>query len=95
MKIEISEVFVLYTDSISTESKPVAIGIAALDPHRGRVVPNVKHWRIPTMTCVLVYVFEKIADLQTRFSSKQSKTPFLPDPMFRKVQKLDRFLTIS
>jgi hypothetical protein len=88
MNIEISEVSVLYTDSMSTAPQPASVGIAALDPHRARVITNVKHWRIPTLSDVL-------AAILARFTCKQPKQPFLPDPMFQKVQKLDRFLTIS
>lgn len=88
MKIEISEVFVLHTDSISTEATPIPVGIAALDPYRTRPVPNVKLWRIPRLTDLVIAVLDKIL-------LKQPKRSFLPDPMFEKVQKLDRFLTIS
>ncbi|MDB6057639.1 MAG: hypothetical protein JWO95_1483 [Verrucomicrobiales bacterium] len=89
MNIEISEVFVHYTDSISTEPTITAVGIAAIAPCPKRRVPNLKHWRIPTITTLL----RAIIKLTT--TTKQPKPPFLPDPMFQKVQKLDRFLTIS
>jgi len=88
MNIEISEVFVLHTDSMSTVPTPVPVGVAALTPRPTQTAPNFKHWRIPTF-------FELATALLIRFAPKQSKRPFLPNPMFRKVEKLDRFLTIS
>ena len=88
MKIEISEVFVLHTDSMFIEPKPTPVGIAALDPYHRRPSPNVKHWRIPSPTDLLIAMIDKVLP-------KQPKRSFLPDPMFEKVQKLDRFLTIS
>jgi hypothetical protein len=88
MNIEISEVFVLYTNSMSTVPNPVPVGVAALVPRPTRTAPNLKHWRIPT-------IFELATAFLIRLAPKQPKRPFLPDPMFRKVEKLDRFLTIS
>jgi hypothetical protein len=95
MNIEISEVFVLHTDSISTEPVVTRVGIAGILPNRPRVIPNVKHFRVPSFTEVLESIFERLAKLLEVLAPKQTRPPFLPDPMFHKVQKLDRFLTIS
>jgi hypothetical protein len=45
MKIEISEVFVTRSDSMSMDCESSAVGIAALEPRKKRAPPNIKNRR--------------------------------------------------
>ena len=88
MNMEISEVFVLHTDSISTEPVATRVGIAGILPNRPRVVPNVKHFRVPTFTELLESIFERLERLWFFWPQNKHDHHFFPTRCFTKSKNL-------